>query len=393
MVGRGMRCGVGSPGPPDPSIVKSYKFGIDRLKRVCYAAEPLRNQLPMKIQEFDLSKRLGAKRIREFAACILELGARAGFKISSRGWAYYLESERVINKNQFDRVEDAINRCRKMGLLPIDFVAEEPSRQFEVVEVPTARDGTTLEAVAARNIDDLLEGSYLFTPDWWEGEEYYIQIVVEKIDLKTLFLPVCRRFHIPIATSKGWSSMLQRAEYARRFSEAEAMGLKCVLLYCGDHDPDGLRISDFLRSNLADLAEVEWSDGWPGYDPDDLIIHRFGLNKKLIDKHKLTWIDNLITGSGKDLSKRNHPNHDMPYVQEYLRDIGPRKCEANAIIPYPVVARELVVEAIEHYLGENAEERFEAKEVARDKRYAEIIAETGLDLEKLRKAADKLRGR
>ncbi|GAH62519.1 unnamed protein product, partial [marine sediment metagenome] len=61
-------------------------------------------------------------------------------------------------------------------------------------------------------------GDY-YTPDWWEGEQYYIQMLVEKIDLKTLFEPMCRKFHIPIATGSGWQSMRQRAEYGRRFKE------------------------------------------------------------------------------------------------------------------------------------------------------------------------------
>lgn len=99
-----------------------------------------------------------------------------------------------------------------------------------------------------------------------------------QIDLKTLFKELCRALHIPIATSKGWSSILQRAEYAKRYLDAEKQGLKCVLLYCGDHDPDGLRISDFLRGNLEDLKNVVWSDETKGYDPHDLIIDRFGLN-------------------------------------------------------------------------------------------------------------------
>jgi hypothetical protein len=44
----------------------------------------------------------------------------------------------------------------------------------------------------------------------------------------------------------------------------EAEGKHCVLLYCGDHDPGGLNISEFLRSNMADLAvAVDWNAG-PG---------------------------------------------------------------------------------------------------------------------------------
>ncbi|MBA7710635.1 hypothetical protein ES703_119580 [subsurface metagenome] len=192
-------------------------------------------------------------------------------------------------------------------------------------------------------------------------------MVVEKIDIKTLFEPVCQIFHIPIATSKGWSSKLQRGEYARRFKMAEGMGLECVLLYCGDHDPDGLRISDALRSNLDDLVDIRWSDGVTGYDPIDLNIDRFGLNFDFIEANNLTWIDNLITGAKqscpicgkpKSLADPHHPNYHLPYVQDYLRDIGERKCEANALVVIPEQARELVRGAIEHYLGQDAEQRF-----------------------------------
>lgn len=344
----------------------------------------------MSIEQFDLTKRLGAKRLQEFADHIIELGDRAGFKISSRGWAYYLESERIVNKDQFNKVEDAINRCRKLGLLPIDFVAEEPSRQFHGVEVPNSHKGTTMKDTVKWMLNDVLDGSRYYTPDWWDGENCYIQVVVEKIDLMTLFTPVCETYHAPIATSKGWSSMLQRAEYARRFAEADSRGLRCVLLYCGDHDPDGLRISEFLRSNLADLADVTWEDGMPGYDPENLTIDRFGLNYELIQQHRLTWIDNLITGSGKDLGSPSHPNYQMDYAKAYRKQIGRRKCEANAIIPHPDVARNLITDAFERYLEPGAPERFAAKTEAARLEYAKILKRTGIDLPKIRKAIEKL---
>jgi hypothetical protein len=40
----------------------------------------------------------------------------------------------------------------------------------------------------------------------------------------------------------------------RRFAHWESQGAQCVLLYCGDHDPGGLNISGFIKSNMADMA-------------------------------------------------------------------------------------------------------------------------------------------
>ena len=203
-------------------------------------------------------------------------------------------------------------------------------------------------------------------------------MVVEKIDLVTLFSPICEEYHIPIANSKGWSSMLQRAEYARRFKEAEDNGMKCVLLYCGDHDPDGLRISEFLRNNLYDLLHIGWRDGYTGYDPTKLQIERFGLNADFISHHKLTWIDNLITGSGKNLASKDHKNFDMPYVQDYLGEFGAKKCEANAIVTMPVEARKLVRKAITDILGKDALSRFADKRQTVRNEFAQYLDISGI---------------
>jgi len=329
------------------------------------------------IMEFDLNQKAMDTSLREFAAKLQELSARIGFKVSARGWCYQMEQERLINKDQFDKVAGWINKCRKLGILPIDFTAEEEGRQFSGVEIP---DDDTPVRYMARYVRAAIEAEDYYTPNWWDGEQYYIQMLVEKIDLKTLFSPVCEKYHIPIATSKGWSSMLQRATYAKRFQEAKDKGLQPVLLYCGDFDPDGLRISEFIRSNLDDLKDVTWEDGTEGYDPADLEIVRFGLNRDFIEKHKLTWINNLITGSKLNLADPSHKNHKMPYVQEYIRTVGVRKCEANAIVPMQKIARELVESSIIEFLGDEAEDRFAQKREEVKEELDAFRKKTGLDV-------------
>jgi len=324
----------------------------------------------------DLNKKFTPDDFQEFADYLQDLSEEIGFKVSARGWAYLMEQKRLINKDAFDKVNNLINKCRRDGYLPIDFVAEESAREFKNVEEPN-ENGIIKEfgewLKAARKAPEH------YTPDWWDGEEFYIQMVVEKIDLVTLFRPICEEYHLCIANSKGWGSMLQRAEYARRFSEAEARGLKCVLLYAGDHDPDGLRIAEFMKKNLYDLKNIEWEDGLTGYDPTDLIIERFGLTYEFIEENNLTWIDNLITGSKKNLASPKHKNFHMPYVQEYLKTIGERKCEANAIVTMPDAARQMVREAIEKYLGPDARHRFEKKRQAVRDEFEAFLEKTELD--------------
>lgn len=303
----------------------------------------------------DLTKKIGPKKIHEFVAFMKAIQAKTGFRMSSRGWAYILEQHGHCTKDQFDKVQDIINRARQRGYLPVDFVREDLERKFLEVHKPsteTYQDHISGWIAAAFDCDDY------YSPDWWEGEEYYLQVIVEKVDLIDLFRPICEKYHIPLGNGRGWSSILQRADYCRRFAAAEARGLKCVLLYCGDHDPDGLRISDTLMRNLEDIKDVVWDDGTTGYDPSNLIIDRFGLDYDFIIANRLTWIDNLITGSGKDLGSPKHPNFKEPYVQQYLKKVGRRKCEANALVIAPEAGRALFLKKVIEYLGKDALDRF-----------------------------------
>jgi hypothetical protein len=153
----------------------------------------------------------------------------------------------------------------------------------------------------------------------------------------------------------------------RRFAHWETRGKQCILLHCGDHDPGGLHISDFLRANFEELAEAV------GWHPRNLIIDRFGLNADFIQAQGLTWIDNLETSSGGRLDDQRHPDHQKPYVQSYLRRFGARKVEANALVIRPQAGRDLCRRAILRYVSQSAVTRYERDLVSlRDAAQSEI---------------------
>jgi hypothetical protein len=132
----------------------------------------------------------------------------------------------------------------------------------------------------------------------------------------------------------------QTSKIMLRFKRHEAEGRQDVLLNCCDHDPGGLNISEFLRSNLNDLARaVNWR-------PNKLIIERFGLNYDFIEAQRLTWIDNL------------HPDHNKPYVENYLKQFGARKVEANALVVRPDAGRALCRSAILKYVPKSAPKKY-----------------------------------
>jgi len=246
----------------------------------------------------------------EFANGLKEISQQIGFKVSARGWCYILEQDGLITKAEFSLVENLINNgCRRDGTLPIDFVTEEESRKFSGVETP---DEESPVAYMGRYLHAALKAERYYTPDWWKGEECYIQMVVEKIDLKTLFKPICEEYHIPIATSKGWSSMLQRGEYARRFKEAEEMRLDCILLYCGDHDSATKRPKEVpaeKKLNMWNLAQrIHASDGPVDLQSDEIVMLKNLINKRysspLTVAQAFATLDPTAEGKGKPGKKR-----------------------------------------------------------------------------------------
>jgi hypothetical protein len=279
--------------------------------------------------------------LESFADLLKATNTTLEFKVSARGWCYVLENEHGLSKGDFDKAQGIITDCRKTGLLPIDFTAEDEARSADNLEVCDDADPARHAATLAAQ----LRGWSDYRPvSFWDNQPVYLQMVVEKIDLKTLFLPVCQQYHVPIINARGWSDLNLRAGLMRRFQEHERQGRKPVLLYCGDHDPPGLQQSTTFPKLLAELeAAVGWS-------PRNLTFERFGLNADFIEAHGLTWIDGLKTASGQDLGDPKHKHHHLDYVQDYIARFGKRKVEANALVVRPDAARLLCQQAIEKYL-------------------------------------------
>jgi hypothetical protein len=283
--------------------------------------------------------------LQAFSAGILQIRSTIDFDVSSRGWGYLLESHGVT-KGEFDAVQKLITNCRKSGDLPLDICAEDARRSTDNLESLDGED-------PLKHADNLIEGlrnAYQsYTPfSFWDAQDHYVEQLVEKVDLRNLFGPVCEEYYVPITNAVGWSDVNLRAAMMKRFAYWESRGKQCVLTYCGDHDPGGLNISDFLRSNMEELADAV------GWSPDNLIIERFGLNYDFIIEQGLTWIDNLETSSGDRLDNPKHPDHTKPYVQEYIRRYGVRKVEANALVVRPQEGRDLCRAAINQYVPETA---------------------------------------
>ena len=281
---------------------------------------------------------------RELCDWLEERWQTHGFAFGARGWAYVVEGEAFITKGEFKPFEKWIARVRKDGLLHPDVISEDDARKTDNVEQVDPDDPA---AFAQRVRCEVLAWLNLYTPtSFWDGLDTYVEVLVEKVDLKVLFLPVCERYGVPLSNGKGSVDVNLRRRMLQRFRYHYKAGRRVVLLYCGDHDPAGLRISDVLKQNLMDCANIRDVD----WDPSPVEVIRFGLEAHQIEQIGLPWIDGLETGSGGDLGNPTHPDNRLEYVQTYLTAHGPRKVEANALAAHPAAAAAMVEEAINRYV-------------------------------------------
>ena len=187
------------------------------------------------------------EQVDTFCRLILQIRSTMDFAVGSRGWCYILERH-GLRKGDFDAAQKLITECRKSGALPLDICAEDSSRETVGIE---RLDSNDIPNEVESWVDYVREHAHeRYTPiSFWDDLDVYVEVAVEKLDLRNLFEPVCKEFHVPVTNLKGWSDLNARAAMMQRFKLHEARGRLCVLLLCGDHDPGGLQITEQMRKN------------------------------------------------------------------------------------------------------------------------------------------------
>ena len=83
----------------------------------------------------------------------------------------------------------------------------------------------------------------------WEGQEYYVELWVEKDALAGVLAPIAREFHVTMMVNRGYSSQSAMYDSAGRFRMHDEQ--QPVLLYLGDHDPSGEDMVRDIRDRLV----------------------------------------------------------------------------------------------------------------------------------------------
>lgn len=287
---------------------------------------------------------------RAMGEAIEALSLETGYKFGPRGWAYYAEGMGLITKGEFARFEKLLTDMRKDGELDPDVIEPDSSRMATSVGDFNAASYSP-ENLAQHAVDQIANDlrswadSY-YANGYWDGLDYYVEMIVEKKDLVQIFRSTADRYNIRITNGKGDTDIHTRLAMLKRFRNHSYDGRRCILLGIGDHDPKGLHIVDGLHRTFMSCAGIKGLD----WDCPDFEVVPIGLTEAQINDLGLMKIGNLETGGGRDLSDTRHPDHFKPYVQDYIARFGVWKCEANALVGNPARAQGLLESAINEFI-------------------------------------------
>jgi hypothetical protein len=120
----------------------------------------------------------------------------------------------------------------------------------------------------------MAEVSSGYSRHWWDGQETYVEVWVEKEALAGVVERACRKYRVPFFSCRGYTSQSEQYKAGKRFEyHSNILDKSCHLLHLGDHDPSGI---DMTRDN---------DDRLQMFAPGTVTIERMALNMdQIIDQ-------------------------------------------------------------------------------------------------------------
>ncbi len=148
-----------------------------------------------------------------------------GLRLTLRQLYYQLVTRNAIPnlERSYKALGNLVSEARLAGL--VDWGAIED--RVRIPRLPTE----------FADLKELVEAAlYSYRLPRWKGQDYYIELWVEKDALSGVLQPLADEFHVTLMVNRGYSSQSAMYGAARRFLRHSS---ECELLYLGDHDPSG----------------------------------------------------------------------------------------------------------------------------------------------------------
>lgn len=188
-----------------------------------------------------------------------------GYKLTLRQLYYQLVARgRENSERSYKKLGERVSAARDAGLLDWDMIED---RGREMRQPTRWRSPEEIVQVAAES----------YRVDRWEGQEHYVEVMVEKQALEGILLPVCSELDVAFTANKGYSSASYMREAGKRIAERVQEGRRVHVLYLGDHDPSGLDMTRDVAERLGKYSRCGNVD-----------VIRLALNRQQVDELKPT---------------------------------------------------------------------------------------------------------
>ena len=270
-----------------------------------------------------------------------------GLTLTLRQMYYQFVARGLIANGQksYKRIGAALTAARYAGTFPIEWL-EDRGRTVNAGDA--TRDDTDADdamSTASRWLRSLPE--LTINRARWYGQPVHVSVWVEKEALAGIFEPTCNDLGVGWFACKGYPSVSSLRDWIRQVNrvvgpdpyfyadddddDADAMdgrAERAIVLYFGDHDPDGWEIPRSCERNIAKLRQL---DGLRG--DFDIEFIRIGLN-----------MDQILTHNPPPFPAKMSSSRCAGYIEEHGTDDA---WELDALDP--ATLRELIRENVEGY--------------------------------------------
>lgn len=175
--------------------------------------------------------------------------------------------------------------------------------------------------------EEYFDNGYL--PAWHE-QENYVEIMIEKDALRGAIKSILPKDYVRLIPNRGWDSISFRNDNIRRlYWKIWQESKKVYVLYFGDYDPSGQRMSKNYEKWLSKYR---------------IKLVRVALNKDQISKYSL---DHLRNPDPEELSKLQKDPNKYDFMND--NDGGLFQIEMDAVLKNANDFKDLVLDAIKPY--------------------------------------------
>lgn len=150
---------------------------------------------------------------------------------SVRAGSYQLFIKKLISemsKANTNAVGTLLVYAREQGLIPWEFVVDE-TRQAE--RIATWNNPKEIIEVAVRQ----------YRKDYWATQSVRVEVFSEKGTIRGTLAPVLNKYGVTLRVLHDYGSATMLHDIAEETAENDK---PLIILYCGDHDPSGLHMSE-----------------------------------------------------------------------------------------------------------------------------------------------------